>query len=124
MVRNTLVTTRRVLVVAALPVVATAVFAGVAAADTGATGRAAEPVAGIPLESDDVATNPNALIPDPVLNGSSVGGSIGSAVGSAVGLATGSVTGSAATTIGSLVGGVIGAIVGATNPEVVPQVLP
>ena len=74
--------------------------------------RAAEPVAGIPLRSQDTATDPGALIPDPVLNGSSAGASVGSAVGSAVGLATGSATGSG------------GALVGATNPGVIPQVLP
>lgn len=112
----TLCTARRAVAVAALPLAATAVFAGVASADAG---RAAEPVPGIPLQKD-TSTNPDALIPDPVLNGASLGGSVGSAVGSAVGLATGSVTGSAGSALGTL----IGAIVGATNPSVVPQVLP
>ncbi|WP_280276362.1 glycine zipper domain-containing protein [Nocardia wallacei] len=117
MLRYTLVKASCVVSVVAAPLVAAAVFAGGAAADTG---RTAGPIAGIPLQSEDVATNPDAMIPDPVLNGASAGGSIGSAVGSAVGLATGSVTGSA----GSLIGTVIGALVGATNPGVVPQVLP
>ncbi|WP_153415380.1 hypothetical protein [Nocardia macrotermitis] len=108
---------RRVMVVGALPLVATAVFAGVASADTGAVGT---PVAGIPLQPENTATNPGALVPNPVLNGASLGGSVGSAIGSAVGLATGSVTGSA----GSAIGTVIGALVGATNPGIVPQVLP
>lgn len=117
MLRNTLLVAARVVTVAVLPLAVTAVFAGSACADTG---RAAEPVAGIPLQSEDAATNPGALIPNPVLNGASAGASVGSAVGSAVGLATGSVTGSA----GSLLGAVIGALVGATNPNVVPQVLP
>ncbi|WP_157121115.1 hypothetical protein [Nocardia miyunensis] len=117
MLRNTLFTVRRAVAVVALPVAATAVFAGIASADTGPV---AAPVAGIPLQSEDTATNPNAAIPDPVLNGASLGGSVGSAIGSAVGLATGSVTGSA----GSALGTVIGALVGATNPGIVPQVLP
>ncbi|MBF6169891.1 glycine zipper domain-containing protein [Nocardia blacklockiae] len=117
MLRDTVNGTGRVLAVVGMPLVAAAVFAGGAAAEPG---RSAAPVAGIPLQSEDVATNPDAMIPDPVLNGASAGGSIGSAVGSAVGLATGSVTGSA----GSLIGTIIGAVVGATNPGVVPQVLP
>ncbi|MFQ6394274.1 hypothetical protein ACLMAJ_12530 [Nocardia sp. KC 131] len=117
MLRNTLVNARRVVPFVALPLAAAAVFAGGASADTG---RTAELIAGIPLQSEEVATNPNALIPDPVLNGASAGASLGSAVGSAVGLATGSVTGSG----GSILGAVIGAIVGATNPNAVPQALP
>ncbi|WP_460698646.1 hypothetical protein [Nocardia thraciensis] len=117
MLRDSLVTARRVVAVVGLPMVAVGVFAGVASADSGPV---AEPVAGIPLQSEDVTTNPDALIPDPVLNGASAGASVGSAVGSAVGLATGSVTGSA----GSAIGALIGAVVGATNPNVVPQVLP
>ncbi len=116
MLGNTLCAARRAAAVAALPLAASAVFAGSAGADTG---RTAAPVAGIPL-TRDTATNPGALVPDPVLNGASLGGSVGSAIGSAVGLATGSVTGSA----GSAIGSVIGAIVGVTNPGVVPQVLP
>ncbi len=103
--------------VAVLALTATAVFAGAASADAG---RTADPVAGIPLQSQDTATNPGALIPDPVLNGSSAGASVGSAVGSAVGVATGSATGSG----GSLLGAIIGALIGATNPGVIPQVLP
>lgn len=121
MLRNTLSRTGRVAVVGALPLVAAAVFAGGASADTG---QAAEPVAGIPLESEDVATNPNAAVPDPVLNGASLGNSVGSAVGSGIGLATGSVTGSATGSAASALGAAIGAVVGATNPDVVPQVLP
>ncbi|WP_024805836.1 hypothetical protein [Nocardia sp. BMG51109] len=117
MCRDILIKVGRVVAVGALPLAAAAVFAGGASADAG---RAAEPVAGIPLESEDAATNPHALIPDPVLNGASAGASIGSAVGSAVGLATGSATSSA----GSALGAAIGALVGATNPGVVPQVLP
>ncbi|NUP25115.1 MAG: hypothetical protein HOQ44_00195 [Nocardia sp.] len=90
----------------ALPVVAAVVLAGPSAAD--ATVGHAAPVAGIPLEkSEDIATDPHALIPDPVLNGS---------VGSAVGSATGSG--------GSLLGSVIGALVGFFRPDVIPQVLP
>ncbi|AHH18345.1 hypothetical protein NONO_c35580 [Nocardia nova SH22a] len=117
MPRNILFDTRRAFAVMVVPLVATAVFAGAASADNG---PAAEPVAGIPLQSEDTATNPGALIPDPVLNGSSAGASVGSAVGSAVGIATGSATGSG----GSLLGAVIGALVGLTNPGVIPQVLP
>ncbi|MGW1738236.1 hypothetical protein ACWCPQ_05445 [Nocardia sp. NPDC001965] len=95
----------------ALPMVAAVVLAGPSAAD--ATVGHAVPVAGIPLEkSEDIATDPHALIPDPVLNGSSVGGSVGSAVGSATGSG------------GSLLGSVIGALVGFFHPEVIPQVLP
>ncbi|RDI54675.1 hypothetical protein DFR68_102805 [Nocardia mexicana] len=116
MLRDSLVRSRRLVVVVGLPMVAAAVFAGVASAESGQ----AEPVAGIPLQSEDVTTNPDALIPDPVLNGASAGASVGSAIGSAVGLATGSVTSSA----GSALGALIGAVVGATNPNVVPQVLP
>lgn len=96
----------------ALPMAATIVLAGPSAAEA-ATDRAM-PVAGIPLQkSEDIATNPHALIPDPVLNGSSAGGSVGSAVGSA--------TGSAA---GSLLGSVIGALGGCLRPDLIPQVLP
>lgn len=102
----------RVLTCAVAPLVAALALAGPAAADTGPH---ATPVAGIPLQkSEDVATNPHALIPDPVLNGSSLGGSVGSAVGSATG------TGSAA----SLLGSAIGALVGHLRPDVIPQVLP
>ncbi|MEV5646755.1 hypothetical protein AB0L57_00765 [Nocardia sp. NPDC052254] len=117
MPRNIPFAMRRAVAMVALPLAATAVFAGVASADAG---TAAQPVAGIPLQSQDTATNPDALIPDPVLNGSSAGASVGSAVGSAVGVVTGSATGSG----GSLLGSLIGALVGLTNPGVVPQVLP
>lgn len=117
MLRITLGDVGRGAAIAALPLAAAAVFAGAASADTG---QAAQPVAGIPLQSQDTATNPDAAIPDPVLNGASLGGSVGSAVGSAAGLATGSVTGSA----GSAIGTVIGALVGVIDPSVVPQVLP
>ncbi|MET8796287.1 glycine zipper domain-containing protein [Nocardia sp. NPDC004568] len=112
MMGNNLVKATGVVAFGALSMAATIVLAGPSAADT-ATDRAT-PVAGIPLqESEDIATNPHALIPDPVLNGSSAGGSVGSAVGSA--------TGSGA---GSLVGSVIGALVGHLRPDLIPQVLP
>ncbi|MGI5217808.1 glycine zipper domain-containing protein [Nocardia sp. CA-290969] len=111
MARNGLSRAVRVMTFSAAPLVAALVLAGPSTAD--ATTPHAIPVAGIPLQkSEDVATNPHALIPDPILNGSSVGGSIGSAVGSATGSA------------GSLIGGAIGALVGYLHPEVIPQVLP
>ncbi|WP_280266354.1 hypothetical protein [Nocardia wallacei] len=111
--RNTLVKAARLVTALTLPLVTTTMVAAAASADP------VRPI-GVPLQSEDVTTNPNALIPDPVLNGASAGASVGSAIGSAVGLATGSVTGSG----GSLLGALIGAVVGATNPGVVPQVLP
>ncbi|MEU4839727.1 glycine zipper domain-containing protein [Nocardia testacea] len=110
MMGNSLVRATGMVAFGALPMAATIVLAGPAAA---ALDRAT-PVAGIPLQkSEDIATDPQALIPDPVLNGSSAGGSVGSAVGSA--------TGSGA---GSLIGSVIGALVGYFRPDVIPQVLP
>ncbi|WP_280265323.1 glycine zipper domain-containing protein [Nocardia wallacei] len=105
MIRNTLV---KAFTVIALPVAAVAVFAGGAAAEA----PQAAPVAGVPLQSEDITTNPNAQYPDPVLNGAAAG----AAIGSAVGFFTGSG--------GPILGGLIGALVGATNPDVVPQVLP
>ncbi|WP_280400914.1 glycine zipper domain-containing protein [Nocardia carnea] len=100
-----------VLASGALPLAAAVVVAGPSTADTAVPHAA--PVAGIPLQKrEEVATNPHALIPDPVLNGSSVGGSVGSAVGSATGSG------------GSLLGSVIGALVGYFRPDVIPQVLP
>lgn len=112
MMGNSLVRATGMVAFGALPMAAAIVLAGPAAADA-ALDRAT-PVAGIPLQkSDDIATDPQALIPDPVLNGSSAGGSVGSAVGSA--------TGSGA---GSLIGSVIGALVGYFRPDVIPQVLP
>lgn len=100
-----------VLAAGALPLAAAIVVAGPSAADAGTP--QVSPVAGIPLQkSEEVATNPHALIPDPVLNGSSAGGSVGSAVGSATGSG------------GSLLGSAIGALVGVFRPDLVPQVLP
>ncbi|MEV0361250.1 glycine zipper domain-containing protein [Nocardia fusca] len=111
MMGNSLVKATGMVAFGALPMAATIVLAGPSAAEV--TTRAT-PVAGIPLQkSEDIATNPHALIPDPVLNGSSAGGSVGSAVGSA--------TGSGA---GSLLGSAIGALVGYFRPDVIPQVLP
>ncbi|GGK89920.1 glycine zipper domain-containing protein [Nocardia jinanensis] len=111
MTGNGLVKAMSVVAFSALPLAATVVIAGPSAAE--AAPRQATPVAGIPLQkSEDIATNPHALIPDPVLNGSSAGGSVGSAVGSATGSG------------GSLLGSVIGALVGYFHPEVIPQVLP
>ncbi|WP_280462647.1 hypothetical protein [Nocardia carnea] len=96
-----------VLASGALPLAAAIVVAGPSAAD--ASTPQVSPVAGIPLQkSEEVAPNPHALIPDPVLNGSSAGGSVGSAVGSG----------------GSLLGSAIGALVGVFRPDLVPQVLP
>ncbi|WP_328394124.1 glycine zipper domain-containing protein [Nocardia sp. NBC_00416] len=111
MMRNSLAKAIGVVAFSALPLAATVAVAGPSSAD--AVTRQATPVAGIPLQkSEDIATNPHALIPDPVLNGSSAGGSVGSAVGSATGSG------------GSLLGSVIGALVGYFHPEVIPQVLP
>ncbi|WP_039822288.1 glycine zipper domain-containing protein [Nocardia testacea] len=112
MTGNSLVKATSMAVFGALPMAATIALAGPSAAEV-ATDHATA-VAGIPLQkSEDIATNPHALIPDPVLNGSSAGGSVGSAVGSA--------TGSGA---GSLLGSVIGALVGYFRPDIIPQVLP
>ncbi|MGW5383651.1 hypothetical protein [Nocardia sp. NPDC003963] len=111
MTGNILVRATSIAAAGALPLAAAIVLAGPSAAD--AATPQATPVAGIPLQkSEDIATNPHALIPDPVLNGSSAGGSVGSAVGSATGSG------------GSLLGSVIGALVGYFHPEVIPQVLP
>jgi hypothetical protein len=111
MIKIALTKTVGVVASSALPLAAALVLAGPAAAE--AAPQHATPVAGIPLQkSEDIATNPHALIPDPVLNGSSVGGSVGSAVGSATGSA------------GSLIGAAIGALVGYLRPDVIPQVLP
>ena len=109
MLRNSLVKT---LIVAALPLTAVAVFAGGASAAAGPATPVAPVSQGIPLEPEDVATNPGAQYPDPVLNGAALGAGIGSAVGSATGSG------------GPILGGVIGALVGVANPDVVPQVLP
>lgn len=111
MVQNALVRATSVVAFSALPLAAAVVFAGPSSAE--AATQQATPVAGIPLQkSEDIATNPDALVPDPVLNGSSAGGSVGSAVGSATGSGD------------SILGSVIGALVGYFHPEVVPQVLP
>lgn len=111
MIRNGLVKSAGTVALGALPLAAAVVLAGPSTAE--APAPRATPVAGIPLQkSEDIATNPHALIPDPVLNGSSMGGSVGSAVGSATGSG------------GSLLGSVIGALVGYFHPEVIPQVLP
>ncbi len=113
MVRNTLVKVSRVLAVSALPLTATVIFAGSSAADAGPAAAAqAAPVAGIPLESEDITTNPGSQYPDPVLNGAAAG----AAIGSAVGFWTGSG--------GPILGGLVGALVGHFNPDAVPQVLP
>ena len=113
MTRNSLGKAMGAVMCGALPVVTAVALAAPAAADP-ATGQAT-PVAGIPVQqNENTATNPEALIPDPVLNGSSAGQSLGSAVGSATG------TGSAASVLGSA----IGALVGYLHPEVVPQTLP
>lgn len=113
MIGNSLSKAIGVTACSALPLAAAVVLAGPSSAEEAT--QQATPVAGIPLQkSEDVATNPQALVPDPVLNGSSAGGSLGSAVGSATG------TGSA----GSLLGSAIGALVGYFHPDVVPQTLP
>ncbi|RDI46464.1 glycine zipper domain-containing protein [Nocardia mexicana] len=109
MVRNTLV---KSLTVISMPLVAAAIYAGPASAESSPYADQAAPVAGVPLQSDDIATNPNAQFPDPVLNGTVLGAGIGSAVGSATGFG------------GPVIGGLIGALIGHFNPDVVPQVLP
>lgn len=111
MIRNTLV---KSVAMSALPLAAAVVFAGAASADTGtAHAPTAAPVAaGIPLQPGDIATNPKAQYPSPVLNGAAAGAAIGSAVGSATGSG------------GPILGGLIGALVGDLNPNVIPQVLP
>ncbi len=121
MVPNTLVKATNMVAFSALPLAAAVVFAGPSSAETAP--QQATPVAGIPLEkSHDITTKPNSVVPDPVLNGSSVGGSIGSGLGSATGCATG--LGSAAGSAGSALGGLIGALVGYFDPEAIPQALP
>lgn len=112
MIRNTLVRSGRVAALAGVALAAAAVFAGAASADTGAVPQAAPVAAGIPLQPGDIATNPKAQYPSPVLNGAVLGAGIGSAVGSATGSG------------GPILGGLIGALVGDVNPGVIPQVLP
>ncbi|MBU3062869.1 hypothetical protein KO481_15220 [Nocardia sp. NEAU-G5] len=113
MIRNALVKSGRVVALSALPLAAAVVFAGAASADTGTHAPVAAPVAaGIPLQPGDIATNPKAQYPSPVLNGAAAGAAIGSAVGSATGSG------------GPILGGLIGALVGDLNPNVIPQVLP
>lgn len=120
MSRNVCVGLCRWLLSAAVPIVATAALCGPADAT---------PATGIPLQPphQEITTNPHAVIPDPVLNGSAMGNSLGSAAGSAAGALTGSATGSAGSatgSAGSLLGSLIGALIGALNPGAVPQVLP
>ncbi|MQY25291.1 glycine zipper domain-containing protein [Nocardia aurantia] len=98
-------TTARILTAGALPLAAAALFAG--SANAAATADTVS--GGIPLE---VATNPDAQYPDPVLNGAVTGAAIGSA--------TGSFTDPVPTVLGALIGGIVGAV----DPVVVPQVLP
>lgn len=111
MARHMLVTSGRVAAVVAVPLMAAAMFAGSASADT-VNPSATTVSAGIPLQPENIATNPDAQYPDPVLNGAVAGAAIGSAVGSATGSG------------GPILGGLVGALVGHFNPDVIPQILP
>lgn len=82
-------------------------------------------------ELKDIATNPGAQNPDPLINGAAAGAAIGAVVGAIL-----CVPALAAFLVGyipcaiisvlsnALFGAILGAVVGAVAPDVIPQVLP
>lgn len=82
-------------------------------------------------ELSEIATNPHAQNPDPVLNGAAGGAVVGAIVGAisclptVLALVVGYVVCAVPGVIGTaIMGAVIGAIVGTVQPDVIPQVLP
>lgn len=82
-------------------------------------------------ELSDIATNPGAQFPDPVLNGAAAGAAIGilatailcipTIAAFVIGYAVCAVAGSV---IDGILGAVVGAVLGTVVPDVIPQVLP
>ncbi|MEU1210429.1 hypothetical protein [Nocardia sp. NPDC005825] len=123
--RTTVRTTAKLATVTVSLAAAATLFAGVASADApDSTPTQAAPVSeGIQL--DPVTTNPNAMFPDPALNGAAAGALTGSAGGAALGSVVGSIPGAiGGSALGALIGGGIGALVGLLDPNAIPQVLP
>ncbi|MEU1429045.1 hypothetical protein ABZ412_18410 [Nocardia sp. NPDC005746] len=123
--RTTMRTTAKLATITMSLAAAATLFAGAANAEAPDSAPIqVTPVSeGIPL--DPVATNPNAMFPDPALNGAAAGALTGSAGGAALGSVVGSIPGAlGGSALGALIGGGIGALVGLLDPNAIPQVLP